>query len=297
MNETDERLAELAAALSALAALDFSRAPKVVGDGTMIDGLAGCVAMLGEELEAQFAERARIQELLERRVAERSAQLAQAAKLVGIGQLAAGVAHELNNPLAVILAFAQGVERRLPDRAPELVAPVAAIVREALRCQALVEDLLKFARIGKQGRHPVNLEGLVRNAAPLLQARARAQATQLRFDVGAELPPVLGDRAQLEQVLVHLGVNALEAVRQGGHVGCSLARDVEHVLLAVSDDGPGISDEVRPRLFEPFFTTKQHGRGLGLTLSFEIVQQHGGRFDVDTAPGRGTTMTVRLPVQ
>ena len=190
------------------------------------------------------------------------------------------------------------MERRLPETDPHLRMPVKSILREAMRCKKLVEELLTFSRINTRGREPICLATVLRNTAPLLQARARAQDTTLEFDVAPGAPRTMGDRTQLEQVVINLGVNALDALRQGGQVSFRVAPDgAQHVVIAVEDDGPGIPEQVRPRIFEPFFTTKEVGKGtgLGLSLSYEIVQQHGGCFEVDTEVGRGTTMRVRLP--
>ncbi|MBL8956210.1 MAG: hypothetical protein JNK82_35890 [Myxococcaceae bacterium] len=295
--QTEARLTELTDSLFALASLDFEKMPKVLNDGTLIDAAAGCVTMLAEELAAQLNARERHEALLEQRVKERSEQLVQATKLAGVGQLAAGIAHEINNPLAVILGFAQGIERRLPSESPELVKPVRSIVREALRCKKLVEELLTFSRVKKRGREPLRVEALISNTVPLLQARARAQDTHVSFEVAPGVPQVLGDPAQLESVMINLGVNALDALGHGGHVLFRVLCVGSNVEISVEDDGPGIPPGVRPHIFEPFFTTKEPGKGtgLGLSLSWEIVQQHGGTFDVETEVGRGTAMKVRLP--
>ncbi|MBK7857085.1 MAG: hypothetical protein IPJ65_00415 [Archangiaceae bacterium] len=296
--QTEERLQKLTESLFAVACRDFSKRPEVRGDATVIDAAAGSVLMLTEELQAHLLMRDRTEAELEARVTERSEQLLQASKMTSLGQLAAGMAHEINNPLAVILGFAQGLERRVPGTAPEFAKPVASIVREANRCKRLVEELLTFCRGDRRKKEALPVTALMQSAAALLEVRARTQDTRLTFDVPGDVPCVYGNRTQLEQVLINLGVNALDALQKGGNVRflAQLTAPAQ-VTIVVSDDGPGIPLEVRPRIFEPFFTTKQVGKGtgLGLSISYEIVQQHGGSFAVDTTPGGGTTMTVRLP--
>jgi two-component system, NtrC family, sensor kinase len=325
LNQTADivpRMLELNDAMCAVASLRFDQLPEIRDDGSVMDASFACVRMLAEELQARLDERDRVEKELEDRVAartqalqteiderrrteatlrEREAQLVQASKLAAVGQLAAGIAHEINNPLAVILGFAQGLERRTTDT-PQFKKPIESIAREAVRCKNLVEQLLTFSRRGQRSsKEPVDLSSVLENAAHLLRSRARTQQTELKFDVGAHLPKVEGNRTQLEQVVINLGVNALDALKSGGEVTFTLGEQRTargaHLALEVHDNGPGIPDEVRAHLFEPFFTTKEVGKGtgLGLSLSYEIVSQHGGKLSVDTAVGLGTTMRVELP--
>ncbi|MBK7859080.1 MAG: hypothetical protein IPJ65_10775 [Archangiaceae bacterium] len=297
---TDERLRELNDGLYALASLDFSRPPRPRGDGSLADGALVCLTMLGEELAAWLDERARTEQVLEARVAQRTAELVQASKQAAVGQLAAGFAHEINNPLAVILAFAQGIERRLAFEHSELKHPVSSIIREAQRCKRIVDELTRFSRLDKVAKEPLSPDALVRHAVELLKMRASAQETTIDVELAPKSPPVHGNRSQLEQVLVNLGVNALEALASGGHLRFRVAPSgADRVTIEVTDDGPGLSEQARAHLFEPFFTTKPVGKGLGLGLSvsYEIVQQHGGSLEAAAAGGaKGTTMQVRLPV-
>jgi signal transduction histidine kinase len=283
----ESRLQEITDSLYALASLDFSKTPRVSDDGSLIDAAAACVMMLAEELQAHLEERQRAAE-----------KLVQSEKMAAIGQLAAGVAHEVNNPLGVILMFAEGIQKRLGASDTKLEKPVAAIIREATRCKTLVERLLASAR-NNQTREPLDLRQVLQGASQLLEVRAKSQQTELTLELAAAVPQVLGNRSQLEQVIINLGVNALDALEKGGHVKLRVvSADTGHVALQVEDDGPGISAAVRARMFEPFFTTKSAGKGtgLGLSLSWDIVQRHGGTVDVNSEPGRGTTMSVRLPV-
>jgi signal transduction histidine kinase len=225
-------------------------------------------------------------------------KLIQIDKMVAIGQLAAGVAHEINNPLAVILGFAQGIARRV-DKASGLAVPIESIVREALRCKELVQELLVFSRTGTRPQEPIEIEPLVRSTAQLLEARAREQNTALVLELSVGSATVTGNRTQLQQIIVNLANNAFDALRVGGRVTLRALRDGDDgIRIDVRDDGPGIPAEIRSRIFDPFFTTKDvgSGTGLGLSLVYEMVQKHGGNIVVESAPGDGTTMRVRLPL-
>jgi signal transduction histidine kinase len=226
------------------------------------------------------------------------ALLIQSSKLAAVGQLAAGVAHEINNPLAVILGFAQALERRLPADDP--LRPLATpIVRESLRCKSIIQALLTFSRAPKQALDEIDVRALIDSTLDLIGSRARLQNTRIVLDLSADLPLIRGNRTQIEQVLVNLANNALDAISQGGEIVLRARADepTGGIFFAVDDHGPGIPEAIRSRIFEPFFTTKDVGKGtgLGLSLSYEIVQQHGGRIDVESEVGRGTTVIVHLP--
>ena len=212
-----------------------------------------------------------------RRQSEMQIQIVQVEKMAGIGQLAAGVAHEINNPLAVILGFAQGLDRRVEDK--RLRVPVTSIVREALRCKALVQELLTFSRTAKVHAEEVDLNQLVRGAAMMLQAKAATQNVRVLLELAEGLPEIVANKTQLEQVLMNLGINALDAMSTGGCLTLRTFRaDDATLFVEVTDTGCGIPEEIRSRIFEPFFTTKEVGKGTGLGLSrvHEIVSQHGG---------------------
>ncbi|MBI6546349.1 MAG: PAS domain S-box protein [Cyanobacteria bacterium NC_groundwater_1444_Ag_S-0.65um_54_12] len=225
-------------------------------------------------------------------------RIRQVEKLSAIGQLAAGIAHEINNPLGVIFGFAQGLERWIPGN-EQLRLPVTVIVRESLRCKALVQELLTFSRTGKRTVEEIDLNALVRAAAVLVESRAKLQDTRIVYDLTIELPAIYANRTQIQQVIVNLSTNALDAIGSGGsltfrtHGDCS-----DCTCLAVEDSGSGIPEEIRARIFEPFFTTKEVGKGtgLGLSLVHEIVQQHGGTIAIESEVGKGTAVTVRLPL-
>ena len=263
-------------------------------------------ALLGltRHLEARISERTRELEDVNRSLSESlrrqceiQEQLVQAGKMAGIGQLAAGVAHEVNNPLGVILGFAQGLERRVQDEG--LRVPVASIVREARRCKALVQELLTFSRTAKRHVEAVDLNHLVGGAVVMLEAKAKTQNVRVVLELADGLPAPMANKTQLEQVIVNLGSNALDAMSCGGCLTLRTRPGEDGTLLIeVVDTGSGIPEEIRARIFEPFFTTKDVGRGtgLGLSLVHEILRQHGGSIDVRSEVDRGTTMRVKVPV-
>jgi two-component system, NtrC family, sensor kinase len=242
-----------------------------------------------------------LEKTIEARTSElsnKNEQLMQTGKMAAVGQLAAGVAHEINNPLAVILGFGQAMEKRLAAEDP-LRLPVSSIVREAWRCKNLVGELLTFSRTAKRTTESIDMNELVRSTGVLLQPRARTQNVELLLDLG-EACTLQGNNTQIQQVIVNLGTNAMDAMDSGGTLTLRTRQDgAAHVRVEVADTGVGIPDEIRSRIFEPFFTTKDVGKGtgLGLSLVYEIVQQHGGRIDATNPGESGTTMVVRLPTE
>jgi hypothetical protein len=235
------------------------------------------------------------------------AKFYQAEKMATIGVLAAGVAHEINNPLAAVAGFAEGIQRRLArldDSVPEDLADdlrdyTNTILKECLRCQEIVKTLLTFSRPVSSDFVPVNLNQVVGDTMKLLhhQFRKRRSIT-LTTALARTLPHVSGDEAQLKQVTLNLMTNAIDAVGDCGTIGVQTARCGDHVELRVCDTGCGIPPESKTMLFEPFFTTKPVGRGIGIGLStcFNIVREHGGDIVVDSTVVKGSSFTVKLPL-
>jgi PAS domain S-box-containing protein len=260
--------------------------------------VAGLVGSLSDITESRRSE----QRLTDAYENLKSAQekLIQSQKMAAVGQLAAGVAHEINNPLGVILGFAQSVCRKLKDE-DALALPLRSIEREALRCRNLVQNLLVFSRASGPDRFvETDVGGVVEAAVSLLGPRAKIENSDLRVERADGLPPVLGNANQLQQVLLNLTGNAMDAMPQGGRIDLLTRRSEKrtgHVEIVVRDTGAGIPENIRSRVFEPFFTTKEVGKGtgLGLALVYEIVQKHGGVVDLESEVGKGTTFVVSLP--
>jgi two-component system NtrC family sensor kinase len=225
-------------------------------------------------------------------------QLVRTAQLVAAGKLAAGVAHELNNPLTGVLAYAEELLADTPESDPRR-QDLQVIVRETLRCRGIVRNLLDFARQTGPELAQANLASVIRDTITLLHKHAAFRDVVIAHEIPKTPPPVRGDPHQLQQVLVNLLVNAAEAMPDGGRIHVGLAVDAanEQAVLSVSDTGTGIPEAIRDRIFEPFFSTKGGKTdGFGLAVSWSIVQQHGGVIDVESEIGRGTTFRVRLPL-
>jgi two-component system, NtrC family, sensor kinase len=230
-------------------------------------------------------------------------KILQAEKLAAIGQLAAGVMHEINNPLATIGACVAAIQGRLDDgeTAREAIGEYLEIIdKEVERCTGIVDRLLDFSRPKKVVRAPVPLEAMVEETLFLLKHHHRFKGLEVTRELAPGLPPALGSREQLIQVLMALLLNAADAMEQGGTLTIRTGRVParSEVYLEVADTGPGIPREDQDRIFDPFFTTKPPGRGTGLGLSvcYAIVEAHQGRIEVDSAPGRGARFRVHLPV-
>ena len=233
-------------------------------------------------------------------------QLVQAEKLSALGQLVAGVAHELNNPLTTVIGYAQLVEEELSDgltaRPPADVAQdLRRIADESGRAAGIVRNLLAFARTRTAARAPVHAGELCRTVLALRQYELTAGGVTVRTECDRPLPPVLGDSGQLQQVLLNLILNAEQAMRGQRErrltIAVSFDAAADAVELTVSDSGHGIEAGNLPRVFDPFYTTRDvgEGTGLGLSICYGIVRDHGGHIHVESAPGVGTSFRVVLP--
>jgi PAS domain S-box-containing protein len=226
-------------------------------------------------------------------------KLLQTEKMAGLGQLVSGIAHELNNPLTSIIGYSQLLLGR------RLTAPQEAdgrlIHQEAERAARIVKNLLLFAREARPERRPVNLNEIVELTLALRNYELRVENIELSQELAQDLPPVMADPAQLQQVLLNLLVNAEQAIRQGSGEGTIRVRTRTtargRVSFEILDSGPGISQEIIPRIFDPFFSTKPSGAGTGLGLSITcgIVKEHGGEISVQSQLGHGAKFTVELP--
>lgn len=226
-------------------------------------------------------------------------QLIQSEKMSAIGQLIAGIAHDLNNPLASVIGFADFLLEGKDVPAP-LVEPVRVIQQEAERAANIVRNLLNFARKQDHARRPTGLEPLLTATLTLLRTQMVSRRVDLLLDLAEDLPVIDVDAGQIQQVFVNLINNAAHAIESAGRAGRIVIRARpwrDGVAVEVSDDGPGMPAEVAAQVFEPFYTTKPEGQGTGLGLSIcqGIVKEHGGRINLSTAPGQGARFTVELP--
>jgi len=225
-------------------------------------------------------------------------------KMASVGKLAATVAHEINNPLFGILTYARLVLRELlkheiPGR-DDLCEQLQTIERESKRCGELVKSLLTFSRQAPSIREPNDLNTVVHRAVVLVQHKLAMQNIELKENLAKDLPAVLCDANQVQQVVLVLMMNAADAMPKGGRLAVSteLDADGDCGTVRVKDSGCGIPADVLPRIFDPFFTTKedQNRTGLGLAVAHGIVEQHGGDILVDSTPGVGTEFRVILPL-
>jgi signal transduction histidine kinase len=251
----------------------------------LIDTIARQVALFVEQRETE-EEKDRLQE-----------QLRHADRLATIGKLAAGVAHELNEPLGSILGFAQLAKKGagLPSQAEQ---DLDRIVSASLHAREVIRKLMLFARQMPPRRTRLNLNRVVREGLYLFEARCARQKIELALALGTDLPEVYADATQLTQVLTNLVVNAIQAMLGGGKLYVETRADAEAVILRIEDTGEGMSPEVKKQIFLPFFTTKEvdHGTGLGLAVVHGIVTAHQGTIRVDSQVDRGTRFEIRLPL-
>ncbi|WP_210248873.1 sensor histidine kinase [Aureimonas leprariae] len=252
------------------------------------------LASANRRLTGEIAER----EKAEARVVALRDDLAQANRLATLGQVTAGVAHEINQPLAAIRTYAENAHSFLArgdaERADGNLEKVVGLTD---RIAAITDTLRDFSRRGKGAIEPLAVEGIVDGALLILNSRIRESGVALERRSTGGAATIMGGRIRLEQVLVNLVRNALEALegRSDGHVAIDVANADGEVRITVSDDGPGIPAEIRPVLFTPFRTSKAQGTGLGLVISADIVTELGGTLAAAERPGGGTVFTIRLP--
>ena len=212
-------------------------------------------------------------------------------KLASIGQVAAGVAHEINNPLSVILGYVK-LMRRTPGAHDD--KELQTIEAEALQCQRIVQGLLDLARPQQLDITALDLRDVVGDAIDRLRESGAVDGHSISFSPEDSPCTVLADEGRMRQVVVNLLLNAVQATRDGGQVSVELTKEPTTRTITISDTGPGIPPDVLPRVFDPFFTTKREGTGLGLAIAQAIVEAHGGRIEIDTTP-QGTRARLRLP--
>jgi two-component system NtrC family sensor kinase len=247
---------------------------------------------------------------LEDRVAKKSQELQRAhdhalrfEKMASIGKMAAVVAHEINNPLSGILTYAKllrkWVERgeAAGEKRGETAQCLELIALESRRCGDLVKNLLTFSRTSAVNIQPSNINAIIERSLRLVQHQLELGNIHQQLDLAEDLPRALCDAPQIEQVLLALIQNAIDAMPKGGNLWVSTHGNGLEITIQVRDDGMGIPLEILPQIFEPFLTTKEsgHGVGLGLAISRSIIEQHNGRIEVQSEVGKGTTFRITLP--
>jgi len=241
---------------------------------------------------------------LEHKVAERTAALARAQaeaargeKLASVGLLAAGVAHELNNPLTGVLTFSSLMRRKVPPGSQE-AEDLDLVIRETKRCAAIIRRLLDFARDKTPEKKYCDLNALVQETARIVERPAQLNGVTVRMELDPALPPVWADADLIKQVIMNMLVNAQHAIEHKGTITVRTRKAGDKAELSIIDTGCGMDEATLARIFDPFFSTKGVGKGtgLGLSVSHGIVQAHGGTIDVTSAVGEGSTFRVTLPL-
>jgi signal transduction histidine kinase len=223
-------------------------------------------------------------------------QLLQSARLAAVGELAAGVAHELNNPLTSILGYA---ELALSEASADNPCrkDVQTIASEAQRARDIVSNLLSFSRQTAPEMRPADINRVLQETLAVIRYRLEKRGVHVEEQYATGIAPLLLDERQMKQVFLNLITNAIQVMPQGGTLSVQTAHVGPGVTISIADTGVGIPTEIQERIFDPFFTTQPSATGLGLSVSLGIVQEHGGRITVDSQEGRGSTFTVWLPIR
>jgi signal transduction histidine kinase len=288
---------DLQAGVARVSRGDFSH-PIQVHSQDELQELAQAFNEMTAKLSAMYEE-------LSSQVNERGKQLVRSERLASIGYLAAGVAHEINNPLASIAFCAEGLERRLGDllrrfpREHETITKYLKMIQqEAFRCKSITQGLLEFSRVGEGQRQPTDLAELIQSVLDMVQHHPHAQGKKIAFRPIAS-PVALANPQEIKQVVLNIVVNGLESMDAGGTLAIALSAQGKEAEIAVTDTGCGMDQTVIDKIFEPFFTANRTGKGtgLGLSISQRIIAQHGGEIEaISPGPGRGSTFRVRLPL-
>jgi two-component system NtrC family sensor kinase len=239
-------------------------------------------------------------ERMRRELEEAQKQLVQAEKIASLGRLAAGVAHEINNPLAGVLIYADILMKELKGN-EQLRKDLEEIISQTLRCKQIVARLLEFSRKSLDERVLLDVNEIIGHCVTLLQHQSLFHNIEIIQELEGDLPQILGNPGELEQVFSNLIINAADAMEGKGRMTISSGAESEakQVILKFTDTGPGVAPEITEKIFEPFFTTKPVGvgTGLGLSVVYGVIQRHGGTVEVESHPGRGATFIVRLPLE
>ncbi len=265
-------------------------------DGTVLHTLLSGAVSIDAASDSMESIHFLIKDISQHRAMER--QLLQADKLASVGQLAAGIAHEINNPLGMVLGYTQLLlrgEEPSSDRYQDL----KIIEKHTRTCKGIVSDLLSFARSNPTRKQESSLQAVIEDVVQVIQRHMQMDRVQIQCDFDQRVPRLVLDQERIKQVFLNLLMNAKQAIRGEGTIRLTTCYDdrTRQVAVAVSDDGEGIETQNLSRVFDPFFTTKAtgEGTGLGLSVSYGIIQDHGGDIQVSSEPGKGSTFTVLLP--
>jgi signal transduction histidine kinase len=269
---------------------------------------------LADSFNAMTSNFQAIQQDLNGQVQQRTREVVRSEQMASVGFLAAGVAHEINNPLATIAWSAESLEGRLDDildpaaeKAPDqrqaeidqMRKYLRRIQDEAFRCKGITGGLLDFSRLGDAKKVPTQLQELIQSVIDMVRTLGKYRRRKIEFEPGKPLTIAVNPQ-EMKQVVLNLITNALDSMDDGGTVRVSLTSTTQQVALVVRDDGCGMSEEVLQHLFEPFYTRRRDGQGtgLGLSITYRIIEEHGGRIEpFSEGPGKGSTFTITLPLK
>ncbi len=269
-----------------------------------IEHLATSLGKMARDLATEKRELEEWGAKLERKVEERTdeirkihSQLFRSEKLASLGKLAAGVAHEINNPLTGILTNSSLLLEDLDANDPRH-EDVEVMVKETIRCREIVKRLLDFAKQTKPQKKGTDINALIENIILLVRNQTSFRNIRIEKILAPGIPEIQTDTDQIQQVFINIILNAAEAMTKGGAltITSTLSANRDFIKICFTDTGPGISEADRERIFDPFYTTKEHGTGLGLSISYGIIEQHGGTITVESPPGRGATFIIQLPI-
>lgn len=264
---------------------------------------------LEEKVEARTAEllksKKEIEEInktLEERVEERTKalkesekKLIQSSKLAAVGQLAAGLAHQINNPIGIILGFAQSIIKKVNEQDP-LFLPLKTIEKEALRCSKFIKDLLIYSNYSKIEIEMIDINAAIENILTLIEDEIALKKINIKKKFGTGLSKISMQKNQLQQMIVNLINNAADAMPDGGTILIETMQKDHNAIIEIKDTGKGMSEETKKHLFEPFYTTKDVGKGIGLGLSlcYEIVKKYNGAIEIISEENKGTTIYIKF---
>lgn len=269
--------------------------------------LAESFNRMTEDLKAANQKLVEWGKTLEKKVDERTqelrdmqAHIIQSEKLASLGKLAAGIAHEINNPLGGILLYSH-ILLEDTDKSSLQYENLQKIIKETSRCKDIVKGLLEFARPKEPEMSLINVNEIVDKSLSFMETQAMFQNIRIKRKYSSSLPKIIADSAQLQQVFINIVLNAAEAMQGNGSliISTAISEDNKHIDIKFVDTGPGIEEEDKKRLFEPFFTTKEVGKGtgLGLAISFSIIRKHDGTIEAHSQIGKGSTFVVKLPIK
>ena len=269
-----------------------------------IERLSASLNQMAKQLDQEKMELEAWGEKLEKKVQQRTdeikkihSQLFRSEKLASLGKLAAGVAHEINNPLTGILTNASLLLDDLPNEDPRR-EDVDVIVKETIRCREIVKRLLDFARQTKPQKQRVDVNSIIESIILLVRNQTSFRDISVQKNLSDKIPEIMADKDQIQQVFINIIINAAEAMSKGGTliIDTLLSSAEDFIMIKFADTGQGIPENLKEKIFDPFYTTKENGTGLGLSISYGIIEQHGGGINVDSTFGEGTIFTIELPI-